>query len=421
MALLLLVTLPFLYGCVPEASQPVPEAPAAAADSDSGRFRPARSPNDEEGARLIEELEAIGYLQGSVAEERGGVTILDRDLAQAGRSFLTSGHGPEALLIDIEGNVLHSWRASFQKIWPDRSPGDNVNASYWRRAYVTENGDVFAIFEGLGLVKVNRQSEVIWQNPANFHHDLVLLPDGGTYALDREAHLDGRYHDEKPILEDFFVELSPEGRVVERFSLLDAIERSPYRHQLGSFRDHGDLLHTNSLELIPENSAIPHEAFRPGNVIVAMNAITTLAVLDLDTQEIVFAHRFDFKGVHDPSVLNDGGILLFENRAKGKASRAAVWNVANMSTNWTYGLRVEEPLFSRHCGAASRQANGNVLVTESDRGRAIEITPGGEIVWEFFNPYRAGSDLELIATLFEVIRLPPDFGDAWIQRSPEVK
>jgi hypothetical protein len=30
--------------------------------------------------------------------------------------------------------------------------------------------------------------------------------------------------------------------------------------------------------------------------------------------------------------------------------------------------------------------NGNTLITESDRGRVFEITPSGEIVWEFFIP-----------------------------------
>jgi hypothetical protein len=30
-------------------------------------------------------------------------------------------------------------------------------------------------------------------------------------------------------------------------------------------------------------------------------------------------------------------------------------------------------------------ANGNTLITESTRGRAFEITPEGEMVWEYLN------------------------------------
>jgi hypothetical protein len=53
--------------------------------------------------------------------------------------------------------------------------------------------------------------------------------------------------------------------------------------------------------------------------------------------------------------------------------------------------------------------NGNTLITESENGRAIEVTRGGRVVWEFNSPHRAGPRSELVATLFEVLRLPPDF------------
>jgi hypothetical protein len=34
-------------------------------------------------------------------------------------------------------------------------------------------------------------------------------------------------------------------------------------------------------------------------------------------------------------------------------------------------------------------------------------------VWEFVSPYRAGETGELVATLFEVVRLAPDFPTDW--------
>ncbi|HJP05426.1 MAG: hypothetical protein QGG67_07840 [Gammaproteobacteria bacterium] len=36
--------------------------------------------------------------------------------------------------------------------------------------------------------------------------------------------------------------------------------------------------------------------------------------------------------------------------------------------------------------------NGNTLITESDRGRLLEVSPAGEIVWEYVNPDRGGPD-----------------------------
>ena len=47
--------------------------------------------------------------------------------------------------------------------------------------------------------------------------------------------------------------------------------------------------------------------------------------------------------------------------------------------------------FSAVQGAAQALPNGNVLVTESTKGRVFEVTRDGEIVWEFWNPDRTAA------------------------------
>ena len=66
-----------------------------------------------------------------------------------------------------------------------------------------------------------------------------------------------------------------------------------------------------------------------------------------------------------------------------------------------------------YLGAATRLENGNTLITESDGGRAVEVTPSGETIWEFYNPHRAGSKADFIATLPEMIRLPESLPSGW--------
>jgi hypothetical protein len=81
--------------------------------------------------------------------------------------------------------------------------------------------------------------------------------------------------------------------------------------------------------------------------------------------------------------------------------------------DWTHPRDPDDDFYSEFCGAAQHLSNGNTLVTESDRGRAFEVTPEGEVVWEFFSPHRAGDRDQWVATLFEVVRLPEDFGRSW--------
>jgi hypothetical protein len=43
------------------------------------------------------------------------------------------------------------------------------------------------------------------------------------------------------------------------------------------------------------------------------------------------------------------------------------------------------------------------------------VTRGGEIVWEYVNPHRAGASGEFVATLFEVVRLPAEYHPDWLE------
>jgi hypothetical protein len=55
-----------------------------------------------------------------------------------------------------------------------------------------------------------------------------------------------------------------------------------------------------------------------------------------------------------------------------------------------------------------------VITTE---GRALEVTPQHEVVWEFRNPSRVGRDGELISSLFEGMRLEAGFSLDWTSRA----
>ena len=99
-------------------------------------------------------------------------------------------------------------------------------------------------------------------------------------------------------------------------------------------------------------------------------------------------------------------------------ARGIARTLAESEERWRYDGSDSDPLWSKSCGTVQRLANGNTLITESDNGRALEVTPEGEVVWEFLSPHRAGDDGELVATLFDVIRLPPDLPIPWAEPGP---
>ena len=42
--------------------------------------------------------------------------------------------------------------------------------------------------------------------------------------------------------------------------------------------------------------------------------------------------------------------------------------------------------FSKTRGMTQRLANGNTLIVEANAGKAFELTPAGELAWEYYTP-----------------------------------
>jgi hypothetical protein len=385
-----------------------------------GKWRPYRGTAADQVLSLddqerMERLLALGYLAGSVrAPDDKGVTFHVRDAAYPGFNFVLSGHGPEAFLMDMEGNVLHRWRRAFREIWPDHDKRNWYRGDlYWRRAHLFPNGDVLAIFDGLGLIKIDESSNLLWAYSGEAHHDLSVAEGGSIYVLTHERTIIPRISPTNQVFEDFITVLDAHGNEIRKVSLFESVANSSYAFLLEKAGKKGDIFHTNTIEVLDGRLEHLSETFEAGNVLVSIHGLHAVGVVDLDAEEMVWGMTGSWKFQHQPTLLDNGNILLFDNL--GTPGRSSVLEVEpfNGETVWVYQAERPDEFFSFSCGTSERLPNGNTLITESDNGRAIEVTPDKKIVWEYVNPHRAGENDELIATLFEVVRLPLDFPLDW--------
>ncbi len=435
-ALLVLLS---LSGCAEtETYGPAPQEPpdqSAQVPPAEGRWHRVSgfqdTPPDQAQEEELARLEAIGYVTGSRAAGGTGVTIHDPGLAGRGYNLYTSGHGPEALLIDMNGRELHRWRYPYHKIWgadqesasakkKGRGPGPGPDVAYWRNARLLPNGDLLAIFEGRGLIKLDKDSNLLWASRCGAHHDLDLLDNGDILVLTREARTNPLVSEDQLILEDFIATIGAGGEMKHRISLLECFARAPRYEDIwrASENETGDIFHTNTLFLLRDPPAGALPAFTAGRVLTSMKCLNALAVVDLEQEKVVWARTGRFKAQHDPRLLANGNLLLFDNLGVPGRSRVLEFDLETWRPVWSYRGTAEHPFFSETCGTCQRLDNGNTLVTESDGGRAFEVTPGGEIVWQFWNPHRAGDRGQFIASLFTVRRLDSDFPVHWASGGP---
>ena len=219
----------------------------------------------------------------------------------------------------------------------------------------------------------------------------------------------------KPVLVDFIAVLSPDGELKRRVPVLEGFERSRYAPLLQRIPGSGDIFHTNTIELLDGTLEHVSPAFRSGNVLICVRDIQTVAVVDMDAEAVVWALAGRWRAHHQPTILGNGHMLLFNNEAGENVSEVVEFDPFTQEVHWSYRGDDEVPFYTSTCGSNQRLPNGNTLITESDNGRAFEVAPDGTIVWEFVSPYRAGKDGELIATLLEAVRLPADFPVDWLE------
>ena len=381
---------------------------------ESGRWRPARgSDQNEADEEIFSKLIALGYLQGYYpAPKLMNVTVNKKDLVYNGLNFYVSGHAPEALLIDMNGNIIHRWNyKNAEDIWPGKQK--KSGGSYWRRAHLYRNGDLLAIYEGIGSIKIDKDSHLLWSYNGRKkpHHDLDVAEDGRIYVLTRDSKLVPSISD-KPIVEDFITILTPEGRVKKHIPLLTLLENSPYARLLDEYTIgfYGNIFHTNTLEIFDGKLVRKSHLFKTGNLMLSMLILNTIFIIDMESEKIVWAFGSGmWKRQHQPTLLNNGNILIFDNHYTKNSSQIIEFEPFTQEIVWRYRGNDNEKFFSKTCGSNQRLPNGNTLITETDFGRVFEVTRGNVIVWEFINPYRAGDKNELIATIPEMIRVNPNF------------
>ncbi len=391
--------------------------------SPKGRWRTARrlpeaqQMTDEQRVEA-EKLRSIGYLSGyREGPSTSGIVVYDKAAACPGLNLYNSGHHPGAILMTMDGRVLHQWEFPFLKAYPDSvKAAVRDNAQCWRQVHLFPNGDMLAIYEGYGLIKIDKDSNLIWAYHGAAHHDVKVTDDGRIYVLTRKAHIVNKVNSASPVLEDFVTILDENGHELRSVSLLDAFYGSSYETALVvlGMRKGGDLFHTNSLYVLDGRLADRIPAFKKGNVLVSLRLLNMVAVLDMDSEKIVWGAVGQWRRQHDAKILPNKDLLVFDNKGHGNLSKVVEIDPATREVRWRYWGNEDAPFYTEMCGASHRLPNGDTLIVESDNGRAFEVTRDGRIVWEFVNPERAGQDGRLIATLFDVHRVDPATLGDWV-------
>jgi hypothetical protein len=351
----------------------------------------------------IGKLGSLPYLDWVPAKkniEQTGVVTYDSELALDGLNLYSSWTSPEVYLIDMNGNIVHKWfkNVNGRAVWKDH-------------VELYRNQDLLVVGTDKMLVCLDWNSKIKWKKKMRVHHDVFVDEKNETiYVLAREDAIVFWHGIPVPILSDYIAVLSPDGSIKEKIYLYDLVKNQVKLSRIvklykGIFRFkeiakffvhkiqenwvcqhswHFDIMHTNSIEVMDRDI----EGFcKKGDLLISIRDLDLVVVLDPEKKTFVWKWgQGELEMQHDARLLENGKVLIFDNGAERKFSRVVELDPLTKKIVWEYKSNPPEKFYSKLSGSSQRLPNGNTLITESDKGRAFEITKEGKIVWDYYNP-----------------------------------
>jgi hypothetical protein len=375
--------------------------------------------------RRLDQLRSVPYISvtpDTVDVRISGVTVYKPDKTHDGYHIYCSRTSPEVYLMDMNGKRVHTW--TFTK----RRTG------LWNYAVMLDDGSVLVLTKYRSILKLDWDSDLIWEKMLRVHHEIAVRPDGRFYAIEHGM------KDYRGLKVRFpsMVLLAADGEEIERWSTYDHLADIKRAYDQRSFLDTVldelaatddtliiddvpgkvsvarmgtelvyDYFHMNTISILPDTPlSTKSRTFAPGNLLICFRNVNQIAILDRETKGILWVWgEGELEWPHLPTMLENGNILIFDNGVLREYTRVLELNPLTEEIVWEYVADPPESFYSPTKGSAQRLPNGNTLVCDSDNGRAFEVTREGEIVWEWLNPATKNNHRVLI---YRMLRLSPD-------------
>lgn len=369
-----------------------------------------------------------------------GVTVYDP--VKADNTFvLFSGADDKTHLIDMDGNEVKRWEHSgFPSVLldPALSQGERGHVLVSLEKKEPPKG-VSAEGNGLrnqSIGEVDWNDKVVWQwgkeapgGSAQQHHDVRRLADGDTVVLvDDYRHVDGFALPK--VIDDVVYQIDKDGKIKWQWhglAHLDEFGFTPAQLALVHASKSPDILHVNDLTVIGPNKWYDSgdKRFTPGNLLLDSRNADFIVIIDKDSGKVVWrlgpnlpqlsgeaANKVprpvdQTVGQHDAHLIaaglpGAGDLLVFDNQGNAgyppvahgwvTGSRVLEIDPVKKEVVWEYSApssgQTPWSFYSSLISSARRLPNGNTLIDEGLNGRLFQVTPAGEIVWEYVSPYK---------------------------------
>ena len=334
-------------------------------------------------------------------KSRKGVTYYDSSKAYEGYTLFSPLGGYNTWLIDMQGQIVHHWSLLHQPLYARLLP--NGNLLYCGREEKNPKGPKVDILDAYGnvagtiwmggfqhMLEVDSDNNVVWQyEDPLINHDFYRMENGNTMYIKYVLVPDNIKNKVKggipvgattPLWCDALNEINSKGEVVWEWLAYKHLD--PEIDVMCPLMHRYEWTHMNTCTVLAN-----------GDILISIRGTNSIYIIDKKTGDITWRFgRGELAHQHEPVMLNNGNILVFDNGEhrpfpKFSYSRVVEINPKTNAIEWEYKDDPPFAFFSSNQGGCQRLPNGNTLITDSNAGRIFEVTHDCEIVWEYISPF----------------------------------
>ena len=377
--------------------------------SERGWFPSSLAKNAWKQGHVVLPISDLPFLNERVYERRG-VRISRKGEMQPGLTSITSswktsdGWKVGLKLIGKRGTVYREWLLGRSELFGSGlGYRKNPKQTDLQGTYLFSNGDVLVNLEYVGMARINACGRVLWTLAEGTHHSVARASDGTFWTpgvSQRTRRGSERFREGFPGLGeelwvDRILQVRPDGTLLRDINVLDVLYANGLEYLFFKHRVlNGDVTHMNDIEPLRESMAKEYPLFERGDLLVSLRYLNLVFVMDPETENVRWYATGPFIAQHDPDFIGDGWIGIFDNNRDYNGgtvlggSRIVAVRPQDGRTEVRFPKEQSDPFYTRLRGKWQQLENGNLLLTESQSGRVVEVNPDGETVWEWVHqPY----------------------------------
>lgn len=323
------------------------------------------------------------------------VTFYRPDIAWKGFTLFTpmAPNPSTTWLIDMQGRLMHRWKLhGWVRMHAVLLP--NGNLLY---GILTPGGPLPDLpFTGGAVIEADWDGNIVWkyEDPSLHSHDFYRMKNGNTLVTRFTPVPDNISRIVRGgcpwgeieggiMYGDTIQEITPDGRIAWEWVSHEHLD--PELDALCPICMPTFWPLFNSLVELPD-----------GDIMVCSPQVGNIYIIEKATGHIKWRWG---QGIisfpHNPTMLDNGNILVFDNGRHVRAhrmfppdfSRVIEVNPKTEEIEWEYKANNPVDFYSTYLAGCQRLPNGNTLICEGAMGRIFEVTPSGELAWEYVIPF----------------------------------